>query len=302
MVYTDNQLKYESVIESTYSALLTGNGQRDAWMYRKAEGMHALMVTDAIRDVAFDAVILSQRPLERDAVFHLRFGVAHRTKFIWLALRRLFEIAPPERTDPISLDDVETLASDLNVIYLNIRGTLDNLAWTIRAQNPSQATAELRDQHMDLFGERFLAAVGKDNLRVELEPFRAWYGDLKSRRDPAAHRIPLSIPPTLLDEPAQQEYAELDRQHAAAMNEAVAASRKENSERPRTIAEAHEIGLLFEQARSIHERRQKVGRFPGLFLHHPDQEAMSIYPTVAEDVRNLVAIARLVTRIVGAAD
>jgi hypothetical protein len=298
VAYTAEELKYETVLQSTYGGLLTGDARRDRWLHRQAEDLHARIVTDAIREVAVNAVILSQRPLERDAVFHLRFGVAHRTKFIWLALRRLLAIAPAERTHPISLEDVETLASDLNVIYLNVRGTLDNLAWTIRAQNPGRATAELRDQHMDLFGARFLAAVDDEYLRGALEPFRAWYGDLKGRRDPAAHRIPLSIPPAVLDEPAQQEYANLDRQHGAATTEAVAAIRREDPDRPLTLAEATAVGALFERAHAIHERRQEVGKFPGLFVHHPDQAAIPIYPTVAEDVGNLVAIARLVTQIV----
>jgi len=30
------------------------------------------------------------------------------------------------------MDDVEEVAGDLNTIYINIRGTLDNFAWSLR--------------------------------------------------------------------------------------------------------------------------------------------------------------------------
>ena len=301
MPSTDDQLKYDVILKGTYGGLLSGNPARDAWVHRKAEEMQALMVMDAIRDASFGAVVLADGPLERDAVFHLRYGVAHRTKFIWIALRRLLAVAPPERTEPVSLEDVETLASDLNVVYLNIRGALDNFAWTIRAQNPSAAAAELRDQHMDLFGQRFLNAIGDESLREALEPFRPWYVDLKGRRDPAAHRIPLSVPPTILDEVTQQEYAEIERQHAAATAKALAATRQgldESPDRPLDLATAEKIGVLFDEAHAIHAKRQQIGRFPGLFAHHPDKAAMPIYPTVPEDIRNLIAIARGMTTII----
>lgn len=297
MNFTDDRLQYSTVLQSTYGGLLTGNSEQDAWVHREAEEMQALMVIDAIRDVAINAVVLADRPLERDAVFHLRYGIAHRAKFIWVSLRRLVAQAPPGRTEPMPLDDVEALASDLNVIYLNIRGALDNLAWTLRAVTPSPATAALRDVNMDLFGERFLGAIDNDNLRDELEPFRDWYTELKSRRDPAAHRIPLSVPPTILDEVALQEYADLDRQYGAAMAKALSAARHgldKNPDQPLDLKSAEEIGLLFEETKAIHAKRQKIGKFPGFFAHHPDEVAMPIYPTVPEDVRNLVAIARII--------
>jgi hypothetical protein len=73
---------------------------------------------------------------------------------------------------------------------------------------------------------------------------------------------------------------------------------KEKPTEPLTLETAIEIGRLFDDARKIHTDRQTVGRFPSLFLHHPDEPALPIYPTVPEDVCSLVAIAEAVMAII----
>jgi len=40
-------------------------------------------------------------------------------------------MAPPDRVDPLGSDESHQLMVDINIIYLNMRGTLDDLAWAL---------------------------------------------------------------------------------------------------------------------------------------------------------------------------
>lgn len=68
-----------------------------------------------------------------------------------------------------------------------------------------------------LLGMNFLAALREnhlDPLADALEPFRDWYWDVRQFRDPAAHRIPLSVPPSIYSEKDLKEYERLDKEAA----------------------------------------------------------------------------------------
>src|ERR1700687_5755736 len=126
MTISDEDLEYDHHLEF-YKRLghLTGDPKEDAHWHREAEYMHFLCVSDAIRDVQEDAVVLSEKVTNPEANLQLRFGVARRTKFIWYSQRNIVDLIR-EREEPLPLESVEEVARDLNVIYINIRGTLDN--------------------------------------------------------------------------------------------------------------------------------------------------------------------------------
>ncbi len=298
MSYPSEQIRYSEVLRSVFGGLLVGDAERDAWVTSEAQELHGRMVVDSIRDVSIQAVILSQAKLPEEAVFHLRYGLSVRAKFIWIALRRIMEIAPPGAIEALPIESVETLANDLNSLYVNLRGALDNVAWAIRALGPREAVGALSDGAMDLFGRRFLEAVGSGELSEILGPFRDWYSEMKGRRDPAAHRIPLSVPPAALDDEAQVQYANLLRLRSEALGKAFAVTRRELDENPGvplTMKAADEAEVHFAEARQLLAQAQQIGEFPGLLVHHPEEPPVPIYPTVPEDVAQLVAIFRRTT-------
>jgi hypothetical protein len=123
MSISDAQLSFDHHLDFFRKlGALTGDEQRDAHCYRQAEHMQALCICDAIRDVHFDAAALSQSIKTPEANFQMRFGIARRTKFIWLSIRGILGFVMPDRTEPLPGDEVEEIARDLNVIYINIRG------------------------------------------------------------------------------------------------------------------------------------------------------------------------------------
>jgi hypothetical protein len=251
MVIANEELDYEHhVTFFRRLGALTGDPKQDAFCFRKAEHMHCLRVADAIRDVHLDVLPLSQAIENEEAGFQLRFGVGRRTKFIWLSLRKLFHIAEPERTEPLQMEELEEAAQCLNVIYINIRGTLDNLAWCLAYLFGDEKTRRLPPVKVHLFGAEFLKDANLGDVAAFMGSFSDWNDELRKRRDPAAHRIPLSIPPAALDKAAQEQYREIYAEYRTAFDVAVKAVRR--------VADA---SSYFEKADLLHDRLQQVGRF-----------------------------------------
>ena len=288
MKIRDEELDYKHHLAFDKNlGLLTGDPIQDAYWYRQAERMHSLHVSDAVRDVLQDAVIFAQKADNPEADFHLRFGVASRAYFIWVALRKLLDLIPPDREEPLPLDFVHEAAMDLNVIYINIRGTLDNFAWCLLYLFGTKDTQRLPPAAVDLFGKNFLKDPNFAEVATYLKKFEAWNKELRGRRDPAAHRIPLSVPRAVLDNTAQEEYARVSTEHDEAYNAAFdplggAANRTEHLER---------TDLL-------NRELERIGRFEPVFVHHPDEGCMKIYPTVPQDIGQLVRITRGLSDII----
>lgn len=273
-------LEYEHYL-SIYRQQLTGDEDQDApWHYR-AQRLHALRVNDALVEVMGAAIILGQSYRGRDATNHLTHGIGRRLKFIWLSVRSLLAISPPDRTQPMNSDDVEIVARDLNVIYINIRGALDNLA----AALPSifGFTGTVSPMNVDLFKPAYLRRIGAQEIDPLLDNFRHWATDLAARRNPAAHRIPLSVPPQILNPATRVEYETALNIASKAQAAAFAACRP-----------GHYPEREFAVARAAHKATERIGVYSPVFVHHPDEGVQAIYPLVTTDVGNLLAISKLV--------
>lgn len=109
----------------------------------------------------------------------------------------------------------------LNAYYLNLAGSLDNLAWALTyyhslLNNIDEDKLKHR-QFAHLLGERFLTELRTKHLEQlsnTLEPFRKWYREMRELRDPAAHRIPLSVPCSIYSEEDLREHERLDKEAA----------------------------------------------------------------------------------------
>jgi len=134
---------------------------------------------------------------------------------------------------------------------------------------------------VNLFGGEFLRAVGDAELTQFLGAFAEWNSELKTRRDPAAHRIPLSVHPAILDENAVQRFNLVSAEHSAALREAFSVSHS-----------PEEFERLSKAVDALYDRLQRIGRFEPFFLHHPNEGTLRIYPTVPSDVGVLVKISR----------
>jgi len=276
MTRTGNRLEYGHYA-SIFSALLRGDPARDGVWHRKAERLHALGVNDQLVEVMTRAIHVAQAYEGSDAAHQLTHGFGRRLKFIWLSMRSLISVCPPDRTKPMSSDEVEKTARDLNVIYINIRGCLDNLAWAL----PSVLNhgGPIQPMAVDLFSSKYLTGIGGDALDPVVEPYRAWAKEISTRRNPAAHRIPLSVPPSILDRTTSGDFQRAYQIFQEAQATAFAACR------PGHYPEAE-----FAAARAAFEATESIGVFVPVFVHHPADGHTPIYPTVPTDVGQLLEL------------
>lgn len=273
---TGTRLEY-SHYSGIFSPHLSGDASRDGLWHRKAERLHALGVNDALVEVMTHAIQAAQAYEGSDAAHQLTQGFGRRLKFIWLSIRSLLSVCPPDRTKPMASDDVETTARDLNVIYINIRGCLDNLAWALPIA--FGYTGLIKPMAVDLFSAKYLSKIGGDDLNSIIDPYRTWAMDLADRRNPAAHRIPLSVPPSILDRTTGGEFQRAYQRFEEAQSAAIAACRA-----------GHYPEAEFAAARAAFEATESIGVFVPVFVHHPKDGHTPIYPTVPTDVGKLLGL------------
>jgi hypothetical protein len=109
----------------------------------------------------------------------------------------------------------------INAYYLNLAGSLDNLAWAIVYQHalrePVNEDCHSQRRFAQLLGKEFLNALigkGLEKLCQELQSKQRWYREMKEFRDPAAHRIPILVPSSLYSEADIAEQRRLDSEAA----------------------------------------------------------------------------------------
>jgi hypothetical protein len=147
---------------------------------------------------------------------HLHRGMIMRLKMMEEAILTLDqEIGTSE--EPLNHYLATRLTLLLNAYYLNLAGSLDNLAWALTYQySLVEEVDENKPKHREiaqLFGNKFLAKLREKNLEKldkELQPFRDWYWDMRKFRDPAAHRIPLLVSHSVYSEEDVKKAQELD--------------------------------------------------------------------------------------------
>ncbi|WP_157209891.1 hypothetical protein [Marinimicrobium agarilyticum] len=127
------------------------------------------------------------------------------------------------RSKPLEPHESTLAALHANAFYVGIRGALDNLAWAAQFQFSlfSGVTEGGKGRgKIDLFKDCFVEAV-EERFRVLGEKLRAkqeWSQDFKKFRDPAAHRIPIYVPPGVVRKQELEEYMdELSRESMSAL-------------------------------------------------------------------------------------
>ena len=135
-----------------------------------------------------------------DVKRHLIEGLARRLFMLNHSLI-VYGRLPKPGAPSLPPEAIVELNSTINSTYLNFAGALDNAAWAMAYH--MKLKHELSEDSLDhrkfisLFGNKYLHAVGEHEptIAAELQRFQSWGKELKEHRDPAAHRIPMYIPP-----------------------------------------------------------------------------------------------------------
>ncbi len=277
---SNEQLEYQTHF-SGYQQYLTGIIENDFYWHFQAQDMHALHVLDAIRDLQVEVLALSGRVPNEEAATNLNFGAARRVRMIWGGFRHLYSLIRPDRSEPMMHDDVFEAARALNDIYIHTRGVLDNYAWVLVLLFGNVST--IRRTDVDLFGRRLESNLALKIVDV-LAPYRDWNREIKARRDPVAHRIPLSVPPSFFNEEDHAHFLKLNDRYSAAV--------RRFSELALIQASQSDLDAASAEADRLHEESQRVGRFSPIIVHDPKEGGTRIYPTVPQDIGTLVRVVR----------
>jgi len=242
-----------------------------------AQHDHALAVFNPLRDSYTAAVQLAGVLKNQQARFYMLYGAGRRLGMMFHAYRRIIFKADPKRSDPLAYEEQQELSLDINVLYLHAMGVLDNYAWCFLFERHSEREGQLSRTNVGLFSEKFRAVCSDfEGIRQDIDAHSGWFREMKAKRDPIAHRIPLYIPNAAI----RKEDAEIyDRLYE---------SFRENT-----------VQNKFVEADEAFDRLNKIGQFVPGFVHHPDDGVIPLYPTVPADMGHIVQIGVIVRRVLG---
>lgn len=244
--------------------------------------MHVLRVTGVLQDLHLQLGSIQHHIENERARNQLLYGGVRRSRFVWDGLRDFYKIAHPKRDGPLKQDESFQLERALNDIYIHSRGLFDNMAWSIFALYLPKDIEQIRPTDVDLFRVRTLRKNGLDWLVCIIEPFLDWHSDFKTRRDPVAHRIPLSVPPSIVTTEQAKARQELYEAWWQAGQDVVLAMQRNESSDVVAAKEKEKEGLF--------EELESIGTFCPYMSVDPDRAPVPLYPTVAEDVGVVVEI------------
>lgn len=264
-------LDFKFHVERYKDLLAAANEETKAAAHVRVMDDHANAVRSELMKFTEEAMAAAQKLANQKAQQYMRYGVGRRLRMIDVSYRGIFDTVAPDRTEPLPRNEMAAVSRDLNVVYINIRGVLDNYAWCLYLESGLNKTAKLKDEQIGLFNKQFRKQDRLAALRPTIDSHIDWNDALKSRRDPSAHRMPLYVPSATLTE------AEAAR-HNEIWTERLEAIRNGEYERDTELA----------------EEQSRLGTFRGVFLHDPDKGEFPIYETVPTDVGKLITIGRAI--------
>jgi hypothetical protein len=142
---------------------------------------------------------------------HLLQGVARRLFVLRRCLIKVFELFPVSATAPIGSDQLYEVQIYLHAFVINLYGIFDNYAWSFIHHHGLEADFD-DPRKVGLFKNRVQRYL-PDEIRnyVQAQGIRDWHRDyLTNYRDALAHRIPLYVPPSVLNPDQEARFRALE--------------------------------------------------------------------------------------------
>lgn len=287
MFHSDEEMSFEQHFKFYESWIKGLNVENDNYFTRQAENAHALAVWGGSQDLISETLNLAGATKNENARYYLQFGLGRRSMAIWTAFRGVYQLIPPDRDVPLTMDQVGLASNDLNAIYINIRGAMDNFAWCLQHLLVNEPIFKLKESQIGLFHPTFLKQSGMEKIKPLLEPFEQWSKDFKGRRDPAAHRVPLSIIPAIHDSTTLAQFQDIEQEISGLTNSAHQWIKKKDFQHSQ---------LIFGEIEALRVKQQSLGKFFPFFEFDPTKSPATLYPTLPTDVGKYVLIARTLTK------
>ncbi|MFP7723615.1 hypothetical protein [Lysobacter sp. A3-1-A15] len=165
----------------------------------------------ALEQHQLQALLESGKTTSAEAMEHLTHGAGRRFGLLHHALHRVFQLFPPDATEPLPRETLSDVQVNLHAFFINLVGLFDNFAWAF-ASHHNLTDVLAKPLSIDLFKSHF-----QTNLPPKLASFlqdptlAGWHKNyLKNYRDALAHRIPLYVPPCNIYTPDREQYERLE--------------------------------------------------------------------------------------------
>jgi hypothetical protein len=140
-------------------------------------------------------------------------GYPRRLKVMVRCITNVFGMIPPERAELPSRDELSDATINIQSFLFNVFGSVDNLAWIWMCEKGQKRAdgTPIPDTHVGL-GPRNDSV--RRTLSKEFQEYLAglqkWFVHIADLRHALAHRIPLYIPPYVIQEADEAAYRDFD--------------------------------------------------------------------------------------------
>jgi hypothetical protein len=141
-------------------------------------------------------------------------GFLRRIKSMARSIANVFTLLAPERTSIPSSEERHDAEINIQAFLFNTFAATDNLAWVWIAEKNIRRPdgSEIPHRQIGLRKQRIRESFSAD-FQAYLQSLDQWFGHLEDFRHALAHRIPLYIPPYMLDPKEAKAYRELEGRH-----------------------------------------------------------------------------------------
>jgi len=101
----------------------------------------------------------------QQAKYYMLHGAGRRLGAMFEAYRSVVLTAHEGRTNPLGHDEQQAFSRDINIIYMNLRGVLDNFAWCLMYERQPDVEQDLGRQGIDLFSKK----ISSDGGRLQVD-------------------------------------------------------------------------------------------------------------------------------------
>ena len=126
---------------------------------------------------------------------YIQFGIMRRLLMVESSYKYIIQSARRFRNTYLSYEEVQYLSKEINLIYINCVGILDNLCWVyIYEKLPCDQIENYEKKPMSVCLSKLFCDESKGSFIKEIKEIeKNW--DIKDKRNPIAHRWPFYIPP-----------------------------------------------------------------------------------------------------------
>lgn len=152
---------------------------------------------------------------------HAHHGFSRRLKTLVRCIDNTFEILPPDRVDPLTIEEQYDANINLHAFVFNVFGCVDNLAWIWVAEKnvTKEDGSPIPNEWVGLRKKNKLVCNSfSREFQDYLNGLNAWFDYQENFRHALAHRIPLYIPPYRITDDKEAAYRDFEGRMTDAFN------------------------------------------------------------------------------------